>query len=98
MPQETLQPLQDILHSWILIGQALVGSIGALAFVVAFLWRNATRGESRGFDRTGFESTAVVPGAQHVSHDRMIGAAPINLSNWSEPIERWRRPNAGAGL
>ena len=33
-----IQPIQDILTRWILIGQALVGSIGALAFVVAFLW------------------------------------------------------------
>ncbi|MDQ6898047.1 MAG: hypothetical protein M3072_00795 [Candidatus Dormibacteraeota bacterium] len=32
-------PIQDILHRWTLIGQALVGSIGALAFVVAFLWK-----------------------------------------------------------
>jgi len=28
-------PIQDVLHRWTLIGQALVGSIGALAFVVA---------------------------------------------------------------
>jgi len=34
-----IQPIQDILTRWILIGQALVGSIVALlAFVVAFLW------------------------------------------------------------
>src|SRR5258708_435515 len=39
MPPETLQPIQDILSRWILIAQALVGSIGALAFVVAFLWK-----------------------------------------------------------
>ena len=34
-----IQPIQEILTRWILIGQALVGSIGALAFVVAFLWK-----------------------------------------------------------
>jgi hypothetical protein len=35
MPPDTIAPIQDILNRWILIGQALVGSIGALAFVVA---------------------------------------------------------------
>lgn len=34
-----IQPVKDILGSWILVGQALVGSIGALAFVLAFLWK-----------------------------------------------------------
>jgi hypothetical protein len=38
MPPETIQAIQDILNRWILIGQALVGSIGALAFVVALAW------------------------------------------------------------
>lgn len=31
--------LQDVLNRWISIGQALVASIGALAFVAAFLWK-----------------------------------------------------------
>jgi hypothetical protein len=35
MPTDTIQPIQEILNRWILIGQALVGSIGALAFVIA---------------------------------------------------------------
>ena len=35
MPADSIQPIQEILSRWILIGQALVGSIGALAFVVA---------------------------------------------------------------
>jgi hypothetical protein len=39
MSPDTVQPIQDVLASWILVGQALVGSIGALAFVVAFLWK-----------------------------------------------------------
>jgi len=39
MPPETIQPIQDILSRWTLIAQALVGSIGALAFVVAFMWK-----------------------------------------------------------
>ncbi len=34
-----VKPLQDLIDSWVLIGQALVGSIGALAFVFAFLWK-----------------------------------------------------------
>jgi len=46
MPTDTIQPIQDLLNRWILIGQALVGSVGALAFVVAFLWRNAPLGET----------------------------------------------------
>ena len=39
MPPDTIQPIQDVLSRWILAGQALVGSIGALAFVVAFIWK-----------------------------------------------------------
>ena len=31
--------IQDLLHRWVLVGQALVGSVGALAFVFAFLWK-----------------------------------------------------------
>ena len=33
-----LQPIQDVLHNWILAGQALVGSVGALAFIAALTW------------------------------------------------------------
>ena len=47
MPPDTIQPIQDILNRWILIGQALVGSIGALAFVVAFLWTKIGRFKAR---------------------------------------------------
>ncbi|HKA12418.1 MAG TPA: hypothetical protein VKI99_18295, partial [Candidatus Dormibacteraeota bacterium] len=43
MPTDTIQPIQEILNRWILIGQALVGSIGALTFVVAFLWTKIGR-------------------------------------------------------
>lgn len=32
-------PIKDVLTSWIGIAQALVGTIGALAFVLAFLWK-----------------------------------------------------------
>lgn len=35
----SLQDVQNLLHAWVLVGQALVGSIGALAFVFAFLWK-----------------------------------------------------------
>ena len=38
MSPDTVQPIQDVLAHWILVGQALVGSIGALAFVVALAW------------------------------------------------------------
>ena len=34
-----ITPITDLLNSWIHIGQALVGSIGALAFIFAFLWK-----------------------------------------------------------
>ncbi|MFN2465968.1 MAG: hypothetical protein ABR598_06855 [Candidatus Dormibacteria bacterium] len=31
--------LQQVIDRWITMGQALVASIGALAFVLAFLWK-----------------------------------------------------------
>ena len=31
--------IRDLLEQWVAVGQALVGSIGALAFVFAFLWK-----------------------------------------------------------
>ena len=34
-----ITPITDLINSWIHIGQALVGSIGALAFIFAFLWK-----------------------------------------------------------
>jgi hypothetical protein len=35
----SLTPITDLILTWIHIGQALVGSIGALAFIFAFLWK-----------------------------------------------------------
>ena len=32
-------PILDLINNWIHIGQTLVGSIGALAFIFAFLWK-----------------------------------------------------------
>ncbi len=32
-----IQPILDLINTWIHIGQALVASIGALAFIFAFL-------------------------------------------------------------
>jgi hypothetical protein len=43
-----VKPVVDIINNWILVARALVGSIGALAFVLAFLWK-----------MTAVESTAV---------------------------------------
>jgi hypothetical protein len=34
-----ITPIQHLLDSWVLVAQALAGSIGALAFVLAFLWK-----------------------------------------------------------
>ena len=34
--------LQNLLNAWVSVGQALVGSVGALAFVFAFLWKMIT--------------------------------------------------------
>lgn len=34
-----LQPIQQVLQNWILAGQAIVGSVGALAFIAAFIWK-----------------------------------------------------------
>lgn len=38
MSPDSIQPIQDVIHRWILTGQALVGSIGALAFVFALAY------------------------------------------------------------
>ena len=34
-----ITPITDLILTWTHIGQALVGSIGALAFIFAFLWK-----------------------------------------------------------
>jgi hypothetical protein len=34
-----MAPITDLILTWTHIGQALVGSIGALAFIFAFLWK-----------------------------------------------------------
>ena len=36
---DAIKPVIDLINTWITIAQALVGSIGALAFVLAFLWK-----------------------------------------------------------
>ena len=41
-----ITPIQDLILTWTHIGQALVGSIGALAFIFAFLWK-ITAAESK---------------------------------------------------
>jgi hypothetical protein len=39
-PTDTLtKPITDVITTWIHVGQAMVGSIGILAFVFAFLWK-----------------------------------------------------------
>ncbi|MGH7866240.1 MAG: hypothetical protein ACREP9_01090 [Candidatus Dormibacteraceae bacterium] len=39
MSTDSVQPIQELLQHWVLVAQALVGSIGALAFAFAFLWK-----------------------------------------------------------
>jgi uncharacterized membrane protein len=34
-----ITPITNLITTWIHIGQALVGSIGALAFIFAFIWK-----------------------------------------------------------
>jgi len=34
-----IQPITDLINTWIHIGQTLVGSVGALAFIFAFIWK-----------------------------------------------------------
>jgi uncharacterized membrane protein len=34
-----ITPITELINTWIHIGQALVGSIGALAFIFAFIWK-----------------------------------------------------------
>jgi uncharacterized membrane protein len=41
-----ITPIVNLINTWIHIGQALVGSIGALAFIFAFLWK-ITAAESK---------------------------------------------------
>ena len=38
-PPADIRSVEDLIATWTNIGQALVGSIGALAFVFAFLWK-----------------------------------------------------------
>jgi hypothetical protein len=35
--EPNIAPIQDLITTWIHIGQALVGSVGALAFIFALL-------------------------------------------------------------
>jgi uncharacterized membrane protein len=44
--QPDITPITDLIATWIHIGQALVASIGALAFIFAFLWK-ITAAESK---------------------------------------------------
>ena len=37
--QPNITPITDLINTWIHMGQALVGSIGALAFIFAFIWK-----------------------------------------------------------
>ncbi len=41
-----ITPITNLITTWIHIGQALVASIGALAFIFAFLWK-ITAAESK---------------------------------------------------
>src|SRR5579859_7849732 len=34
-----ITPITNLITTWIHIGQALVGSVGALAFIFAFIWK-----------------------------------------------------------
>ena len=37
-PDTLVLPIKSLIDTWIHIGQVLVGSIGALAFIFAFAW------------------------------------------------------------
>ncbi|TMB94634.1 MAG: hypothetical protein E6J40_13765 [Chloroflexi bacterium] len=41
-----ITPIVNLINTWIHIGQVLVGSVGALAFIFAFLWK-ITAAESK---------------------------------------------------
>ena len=41
-----ITPIINLINTWIHIGQVLVGSVGALAFIFAFLWK-ITAAESK---------------------------------------------------
>jgi len=34
-----ITPITNLINTWIHIGQALVGSVGVLAFIFAFIWK-----------------------------------------------------------
>lgn len=68
MPPDTIQPIQEILSRWVLTGQALVASIGALAFVLAFLWK-----------MTAIESRSVMQAKQWIQRI-VIGTIGVELA------------------
>ncbi len=37
--EPNIAPILDLITTWTHIGQALVGSVGALAFIFAFIWK-----------------------------------------------------------
>ncbi|HEY3084820.1 MAG TPA: hypothetical protein VGK28_05110 [Candidatus Dormibacteraeota bacterium] len=39
LAEPNITPITDLINTWIHMGQALVGSIGALAFIFAFIWK-----------------------------------------------------------
>jgi hypothetical protein len=68
MPPDTIQPIQEILNRWVLAGQALVASVGALAFVLAFLWK-----------MTAVESRSVVQAKQWIQRI-VVGTLGVELA------------------
>jgi hypothetical protein len=68
MSTDSIQPIQEILNRWVLTGQALVASIGALAFVLAFLWK-----------MTAVESKSVLQAKQWIQRI-VVGTIGVELA------------------
>lgn len=67
-PSPDTSAITGLLNSWVAVGQAVVGSIGALAFVIAFLWK-----------MTAVESRSVLQAKQWIQRI-VIGTIGVELA------------------
>ena len=68
-----ITPLTDLINNWIHIGQALVGSIGALAFIFALACMPITLPS-----RWWFSDVSSVQHSNEATNPRMLRAAPTD--------------------
>ena len=95
---DAIKPVIDLINTWITIAQALVGSIGALAFVLAFLWK-MTSVDSRSITQAKQWIQRIVVGTIGVemasSLVKILAACgetdPARLGQWTAALGRARR-------